>query len=153
MQSRITILVSLLLLPLILPLPACSLAALQAANAELAKPLDLFMKACTNKNVNAAWQLTSVEFRQAQSKDKLAQVISQEYYLFERCQSLTIKQKTISTGTEGTVARAQAEASYSDGTKGTVNVIFNQEGNEWKVSSVNILVDPSKIQKFYQKDG
>jgi hypothetical protein len=146
-MRRISLLVlsSLLLVAL---LAGCDLA---ASNADFAKPLDSAMKAASAGNIDAIWQLSSVEMKNKMSKSQLTSQIADQPYFFKNYQSLTIQNWKVTEWTgEPTRADVGGVIEYTDADEGTFTARLEKDGADWKVTSIDVKVSPARIKKYLQ---
>ena len=74
------------------------------------------------------------------------------YVLFEGYRSVSIANLNVSAAfntspdlPQGTVAMATGTASYAGGFNGTFNAVLEQEGDAWRLFSINVVVPPDKV--------
>lgn len=125
-----------------------------ASDDDLAKPIDAFMKAASSEDVDAVWQSASDEFRNSETKDRLAQKIRQQPQLFKGYVSVEVDPKTLMylLQPDGqTVANVKGIVKYSDGSQGTFSGQLVKQNGGWRVVGLNIYVDQSRTEKYSNK--
>ncbi|MCL5256442.1 MAG: hypothetical protein M1319_01425 [Chloroflexi bacterium] len=124
------------------------------SDADLLNPIDGFMRAAATGDAETAWHWRTEETSNVSSYDTFAAMIKRLSYLFDGYQSVAMKQKAVVTDATGKPAfNFTAITKYADGTQGTFKAIIRQEVDGWKIVSMDIEADPSRVEKAGQLSG
>jgi hypothetical protein len=127
---------------LILSLAACS----AMTNSAQGKVVAQFMSAMLAKDVAAATGLFPTG-SEAEMQPQLEGLLTNQGYLFEGYESISVSSINVSTSGGKTTAAVEGSASYSGGIKGSFTASFIKQGEAWKLTNININVPQEKVQK------
>jgi hypothetical protein len=123
---------------------ALSMAACSAmTNSAQGKVVAQFMSAMLAKDVAAATGLFPTG-SEAEMQPQLQGLLSNQFYLFDGYQSISVTSINVSTSGGTTTADVEGSVSYTGGVKGSFTASFVKEGEAWKLTNININVPKEK---------
>ena len=114
-----------------------------------------FLQAMSEKDVDSAYALMSERAKVEVSRDDLQELVDgANFVLFDGFEDLTITSTHQRTTTNfGTYLEIEGIVLFEHEFRGSLEAIVHKEGEEWKITSVNVTVPPDKMEAFLEKNG
>lgn len=111
-----------------------------------------YMRAMSERDVAAAYQLFDPEMQDRMSQADLAAFIDGPFFvLFEGYQDLSVESWYVNFTDEGTMAELSGPVKYLVGStpyEGFFEAQLTQQGEAWRIWSINVAAPPEKLSRY-----